>query len=126
MMTLTHCLHSETMGGVKPIEIHVAAREAIRNFSKEVRIELGSALLKLQMGVMLGLPLSRPMPDVFPGAHELRFRDAGGVQRVFYYLKSKRGILVFHAFSKKARATPRSEILAGRKRLKEMLSDERA
>src|SRR5438552_556302 len=105
------------------IQIHAQARRVIREFSKEVRIELGSTLIKLQLGMTLGLPVSRPMPGVFPGAHELRFRDAGGIQRVFYYLASSRGILVFHAFVKKTQKTQQSEIKLGRKRLKEMLGD---
>ena len=73
----------------------------------------------------LGLPVSRPMPSVHKGAHEFRFRDASGIQRVFYYAKSKRGILVFHAFVKKSQKTPQSEIVLGRKRLLEMLADEK-
>jgi len=55
----------------------------------------------------------------------LRIRDAGGIQRVFYYLGLSRGILVFHAFVKKTQRTPQSEIKLGRKRLKEMLGDEK-
>jgi phage-related protein len=111
---------------VRSIEIHAKARDVIRGFSKEVRVELGSALLKVQMGMALGLPISRPMPSVYPGAHELRFRDASGIQRVFYYLKSPRAILVFHAFAKQSRKTPPSEIALGRRRLKEMLSHEKS
>jgi len=109
---------------VKPVEFHEAARVAIRGFSKEVRIEFGSALIKVQLGMTLGFPVSRPMPSVYPGAHEMRFRDASGIQRVFYYTKSRRAILVFHAFVKKTQKTPASEIGVGRKRIKEMLSDE--
>jgi phage-related protein len=104
--------------------IHPRAQQVIRGFSKPIRIELGSALMKLQLGMNLGLPVSRPMPDVFAGAHELRFRDAAGIQRVFYYLNSSRGILVFHAFLKKRQKTARSEMILGRKRLKEMLGHE--
>jgi phage-related protein len=98
----------------------------IRGFSKEVRIEFGSALMKLQLGMTLGLPISRPMTTVYPGACELRFRDASGIQRVFYYIKSAGSILVFHAFTKKTKKTAASEIKLGRKRLKELLSDEQA
>ena len=60
------------------VAFHDAARKVIRGFSKEVRIEFGSALMKLQLGMLLGPPLSRPMTTVYPGAHELRFRDATG------------------------------------------------
>jgi hypothetical protein len=39
--------------------------------------------------------------------------------------KSQRAILVFHAFVKKTQQTPATEMLLGRKRLKEMLSNEK-
>jgi phage-related protein len=84
-------------------------------------VELGSALMRVQLGMTLGLPVSRPMPSVHPGAHEFRLRDARGIQRVFYYTKAERAIMVFHAFTKKSQATPLAEIELGRKRLKEML-----
>jgi phage-related protein len=106
---------------VKPVIFHSAARKVIRQFSKETRAELGSGLIKLQLGMSLGLPLSRPMSSVAAGVHELRFRDRSGIQRVFYVLKSADGVLVFHAFVKKTQATPESEIQLGRKRLLEML-----
>ena len=109
---------------MRDVEIHTLARAVIREFSKAVRAELGSALIKLQLGMKLNFPISRPMPGVFQGAHELRFRDKRGVQRVFYYTKSERGILIFHAFTKKTQNTPAAEIQLGRKRLKEMLGYE--
>jgi len=59
-----------------------------------------------------------------PGASELRIRDQAGIYRAFYYLKSARGVLVFHAFVKKGRATPLPEMNMGRKRLKELLNEE--
>ena len=71
-----------------------------------MRVELGSALIKLQLGMKLGMPVSRPMPAVYPGVHELRFRDASGIQRVFYYAKLAEKILIFHAFVKKTQTTP--------------------
>ncbi len=109
---------------VKDVDIHKLARAVIREFSKAVRAELGSALIKLQLGMKLDFPVSRPMPEVFSGAYELRLRDESGIQRVFYYTKSERGILIFHAFTKKTNRTPPDEIELGRKRLKEMLGYE--
>lgn len=103
------------------VKLHVKAREAIRIFSKPIRKEIGELLLKLQFGVTLGMPVSKPMPSVFPGAHELRLKDGAGVYRVFYYLKSEQGILVFHAFTKKTQKTPRSEVELAMTRLREML-----
>jgi len=70
------------------------------------------------------MPLSRPMPSIEPGAAALRIRDRSGVYRAFYYSHSPRGILVFHAFVKKTRATPGRELDLGKKRLKELLHEE--
>jgi len=63
------------------------------------------------------MPLSRPMPSIEPGAAVLRIRDLTGIYRAFYYSRSPRGILVFHAFVKKTQATPKRELDLGKKRL---------
>jgi phage-related protein len=109
---------------VKPAIFHPAARETIRSFPAEVKKELGKAVYDLQRGETLSMPLSRPMTSIAPGAAELRIRDRAGIYRVFYYVKSARGVLVFHAFVKKGRATPLRELGIGRKRLKELLYEE--
>ena len=106
---------------MKLVKVHDKAREDIRSFPKVVKKDIGELLFKLQLGVSLGMPESRPMPSLHPGAHELRIRDSDGTYRVFYYLKCEAGILVFHAFTKKTQKTPLNEIVLGRKRLKEML-----
>ena len=106
---------------MKNVKVHDRAREDIRSFPKAVKKDIGELLFKLQFGVLLGMPESRPMPSLHPGARELRIKDSAGIYRLFYYLKSEAGILVFHAFSKKTQKTPLNEIALGRKRLKEML-----
>ena len=109
---------------MKAAIFHPAAREAIRSFPEEVRRGLGKAIFDLQRGEVLGMPLSRAMPSIAAGAAELRIRDSSGIYRTFYYASSPRGILVFHAFVKKARATPKQDIDLGKKRLKELLHEE--
>jgi len=109
---------------VKAAIFHPAARAAIRSFSEDVRRELGKAIYDLQKGEVPTMPLSRPMPSIEPGAAELRIRDRAGIYRAFYYSRSPRGILVFHAFVKKTRATPVRELDLGKKRLKELLHEE--
>ena len=61
------------------------------------------------------------MPSVGPGVSELRLHGADGQFRAFYFTADARGILVFHAFSKKTQQTSLVEIDLGRKRLKEMM-----
>lgn len=109
---------------MKPAIFHPAAIAAIRQFPEEVRKELGKAIFDLQLGESLAMPLSRPMPDVGAGVSELRFRDRSGIYRAFYFTRSPRGIILFHAFVKKTQATPQQEIDLGKKRLKELLHEE--
>ena len=104
---------------------HPAARDAIRGFPLDVRRAVGKAIWELQQGVRLGMPLSKSMPAVVAGAEELRVKDASGAYRAFYYVRSKRGILIFHAFQKKTQKTPPAEINLGARRLKELLDEER-
>jgi len=106
------------------LEQFPSVRETIRAFPVEVRKELGKAIYDLQRGETLSMPLSHPMMSMAPGVAELRIRDRAGIYRVFYYVKSARGIIVFHAFQKKDRAAPLQEMAMGRKRLKEILDEE--
>lgn len=64
------------------------------------------------------------MPSVAPGVYELRVRDEAVAVRVFYFVKLADAILVFHGFRKQTQKTPKDEIAAGRKRLREVLHDE--
>ncbi|MBI2339767.1 MAG: type II toxin-antitoxin system RelE/ParE family toxin [Deltaproteobacteria bacterium] len=100
---------------------HPKAREAVRGFPKEVKNEIGYLLFRLQKGDQLGMPHSRPIKAVMSGVGELRVRGTDGIYRAFYYVKTDMGVLVFHAFKKKDQKTPKREIEAGRKNLKESL-----
>lgn len=106
---------------MQPALFHPRALEAIRSFPKPARREIGEAVLALQKGLRLTMPLSRSMPSVAAGVQEIRIRDVAGVYRAFYLVKSQRGVLVFHAFEKRTQKTPTREIDRGRKRLREML-----
>lgn len=100
---------------------HPAAVEALRTFPEDVRRAFGKAIYDLQLGHLLSMPLSRPMPSLSTGAAELRIRDSSGIYRAFYLVKMADAILVFHAFVKKTQKTPEAELTLGKKRLKEML-----
>lgn len=105
---------------VKPVRFHPKAVEIVRKFPKAARDLIGRGLYRLQLGEVLALPHSRPMPSVAKGVHELRVKDADNAYRVFYYLATTDGLLVFHAFVKKSQETPLSEIRLAAQRLKEM------
>jgi phage-related protein len=108
---------------VRPVILHVKARETIRTFPREIRDRLGKALYLLQVGEQPGMPLSRPMTSIAAGVAELRLRSEDGQYRTFYFTASPRGVLVFHAFVKKTQQTPEAEIRLARKRLKEILHE---
>lgn len=108
---------------MKEVLWHTKALEEIRSFPEEVRKELGYLIHRLQMGDKLTLPYSRPIKSVEIGVNELRVKDASGIYRAFYYLKTQKGVLIFHAFKKKTQQTPKKEINLGKKNLKELLDE---
>ncbi len=107
---------------VKKVVWHPKALIEVKGFPEEIRRELGYLIFRVQQGESLGLPASRPMPDVAAGVSEFRVRGPDGVYRAFYYLKVENRVLVFHAFKKKTQQTPSNEIDLGAKRLKELLN----
>jgi phage-related protein len=107
---------------MKEVIFHEKALEGLRSFPRLMRGEIGKAIRDLQRGLILSMPLSKPMPSVALGVYELRVKDSSGCYRAFYYLKSRQGILVFHTFMKKTQKTPQHEINLAQKRLKEVLN----
>jgi len=106
---------------MKPVRFHSAVAQALERLDVGTSASLADLFVLLAAGESLGMPVSRPMPSVAHGAHELRIRDRSGKLRIFYYTKHREAILVFHMFRKKTRQTPRSEIKTAQRRLKEML-----
>lgn len=97
-------------------------RKEIEAFPEELRGDLADALARLDAGLMLSLPLSRPMPAVGRGVHELRLRDSSGVYRVVYAWVNRGTIHVLHAFKKTTHATSVRNLELARARLKEVRS----
>ena len=106
---------------MKKAVFHPAARKTIRSFQRNLRKELGEAITDLQLGMPPTMPVFRPMPSMGPGIGEIRIADESGAYRVFYYLKLRDVVLIFHAFQKKTEKTPQKEIDTGLRRLKEMV-----
>ena len=79
-------------------------------------MEAGFLLRRLQRGENLGLPASRPMPDVASGCHELRIVDGDENWRIVYH-QAADAIVVLDVFSKKTTSTPKTVIDECRKRL---------
>jgi phage-related protein len=97
-----------------------ACRRDLEALPDEVRGHLADALARLDAGLILAMPLSRPMPSVGRGVHELRLRDRSGQYRVIYALIQRGTIHVVHAFKKTTQATPLRHIDLARKRVKEV------
>lgn len=93
----------------------------IEKFPEDVKGDLADALARLDEGHTLSMPLSRPMPSIGKGVHELRFRDRSGIYRVVYFLAGARRIWLLHAFHKKTQQTPKQNIDLAKKRLQEVL-----
>ena len=96
-------------------------RREIAQLPEEVRGDLADALARLDAGLSLSMPLSRPMPTIGSGVHELRLKDRSGQYRVVYALVLRGEIHVLHAFKKTTAATPLRAISVVRKRLKGIL-----
>lgn len=90
----------------------------LMEWPEDVRGDLADAIARLERGHLLSMPLSRPMPSIGRGVHELRLRDSSGVFRVVYWLAGAGAIWLVHAFEKKSQATPIRAIETARERLK--------
>jgi phage-related protein len=85
-------------------------------FSAPARIEAGVPLRRLQQGELLGLPHSRPMPDIGRHCHELRIRDEARNWRIFYHVAAD-AIVILDVHPKSTRATPPATIGLCQRRL---------
>ncbi len=114
---------TEIKGPVNKVIWNKRSLQVVRTFPESVRKDVGYLIYKLQIGESVLMPHSRVMPSVGPGCYELRVNGEDGTYRVFYFIKIKDQILIFHAFQKKTEQTSRRDLSVGKKNLKEMLSE---
>ncbi len=87
---------------------------------EDARIEAGFLFRLLQMGELLRMPISRPMPAIGRHVHELRIYDAErSVSLRIIYRIDDDAILIVDWFEKKTPTTPATEIELCRRRLRE-------
>src|SRR5437870_11827237 len=86
-------------------------------FSQAARVEAGLLLRQLQGGTKLGLPHSRPMPEIGARCHELRIVDEGATWRIIYRFDDD-AVVVVDVFSKKTRQTSGQVIMYCRRRVR--------
>ena len=72
----------------------------------------------LMAGKNLGMPISRPLPSIAKGLHELRLSGRSGESRVFYVIHVGSAIYVLHATAKKTQKTDRRTIELIKSRLR--------
>lgn len=104
----------QTAAGRSPVGEFLAA------LPEETRLEIADAMVLLESGQKLEMPLSRNLSNIQPGLHELRFRDRAGQVRVIYYIKKGDAIYLVHAFRKKTQTIPQRELDIIYKRLREI------
>mgnify|MGYP003898378249 CR=1 FL=1 len=104
----------QTSSGRSPVE------EFLLNLHQPTRLEITDAIILLEAGHNLSMPLSRNLSNVSRGLHELRFRDKGGQVRVVYFIKKGIAIYLIHGFRKKTQAIPQKELDLILKRLREI------
>jgi len=103
-----------TSSGRSPVE------EFILELSKEVQADILDAMVKLEAGEILPMPLNRSLVSIHKRLYELRFKDRAGQVRVIYYFKKGDAAYVVHAFRKKTQVMPHKERKLILKRLKEI------
>ena len=83
------------------IEILSQADRELRKAPKEVIIDAYSLFEDLENGKKLSMPISKPLPSIYKGLHELRLNYKDGIYRIFYIFKVNDTIYVLHATKKK-------------------------
>lgn len=103
-----------TSSGRSPIE------EFLNDLSSDLKSDFFDAVILLEQGQNLSMPLSRNLAGIHKGLHELRIKDGSGAYRFFYFIKKADGIYFVHAFKKKTQELLQKEIELVLKRLKEI------
>ena len=80
------------------------AEKELKDAPKEILEDIYSLFDDLSLGKILGMPISRPLPSIARGLHELRLSSRSGEFRVFYLIRVGDSIYVVHACSKKKQA----------------------
>jgi phage-related protein len=86
------------------------AERELKKAPKDVKEDLFSLFDDLRAGKKLELPISRPLPSIAKGLHELRLSGRAGEYRVFYVIKVGDAIYVVHATTKKTQKTDKRTI----------------
>jgi phage-related protein len=106
-----------------PAEIHWEgdAKEVLSGFPREVKLNLGYSLRRLQNGEFPACE-TRSMASIGKGVWELKESDDRAWYRLVYLTKIGSVIHVLHCFEKESRRTDQRDIATARARLKQVLN----
>lgn len=108
----------------KPVAFLGDSLEALRAFPDGARQDAGFQLDKVQRGEE---PSDwKPMATIGAGVKEIRIRDAAGAFRVIYLARLADAVYVLHCFQKKGQQTSQADIELARKRLKDLVKEQRS
>ena len=97
--------------------------ETLLTFPEEVLKDIGYQLHLVQNGAM---PTNwKSMKEVGAGAYEIRVRTGNNQYRTICVAKYEDKVHVLHAFMKKTRQTPSSDIAAAKIRYSQLVSEKR-
>jgi phage-related protein len=94
------------------------AKRELKNASSDIVQDVFALFEDLMDGKHLSMPISRPLPSVARGLHELRLSGRAGEYRVFYVIKVGDAIYVLHGTSKKNQKMDRQTINLLKERLR--------
>jgi phage-related protein len=83
------------------------AKRELKDAPKDIIEDVFALFDELMAGKHLSMPISRPLPSIAKGLHELRLSGRAGEYRVFYVIRVGSAIYVLHATSKKTEKTDR-------------------
>ena len=86
------------------------AERELRQVPDDIRTDVFALFEDLLEGKNLAMPISRPLPSIAKGLHEMRLSGRQGEFRVFYIIRIGDAIYVLHVTHKKTRKTEKSTI----------------
>ena len=111
---ITNPLYS--VGVDRELVITKQAQKELKSIPHELMADIYSLLDELLLGKKLEMPVSRPLPSIAKGLHELRLSAKAGEYRVFYVLQIQSQIYILHVAIKKKQELDRktSELIKTR------------
>ncbi len=106
---------------MKPIRFLGDSLKCLREFSEDVRQDIGYQLDKVQRGEQ---PDDfKPMAIIGKGVEELRVRGGVGTYRVIYTARLAAIVYILHIFQKKSQATAKQDIALVKARYSELMKE---